>query len=140
MRVPEEGLVRVSGCRTFGWVVFRRRDVGSRLVGCSVGGGTRLLEAKPFLRAQSIRSDVSPHLPVPICDRDIAKLYGVTTCKLNRKVYVPIGVQFDYLFAVQKKITIFAEKGGKSEICVVQSISVGESSFFLLYIVLAASS
>ena len=44
------------------------------------------------------------------------------------------------LFAVQKKITIFAEKGGKSEICVVQSISVGESSFFLLYIVLAASS
>ena len=98
------------------------------------------MEAKPFLRAQSIRSDVSPHLPVPICDRDIAKLYGVTTCKLNRKVYVPIGVQFDYLFAVQKKITIFAEKGGKSEICVVQSISVGESSFFLLYIVLAASS
>ena len=44
------------------------------------------------------------------------------------------------LFAVQKTITIFAEKGGKSEICVVQSISVGESSFFLLYIVLAASS
>ena len=39
--------------------------VGSRLVGCSIGGGTRLLEAKPFLRAQSIRSDVSPHLPVP---------------------------------------------------------------------------
>ena len=26
------------------------------------------MEAKPFLRAQSIRSDVSPHLPVPICD------------------------------------------------------------------------
>ena len=25
------------------------------------------MEAKPFLRAQSIRSDVSPHLPVPIC-------------------------------------------------------------------------
>lgn len=45
-----------------------------------------------------------------------------------------------FLFAVQKTITIFAEKGGKSEICVVQSISVGESSFFLLYIVLAASS
>lgn len=45
-----------------------------------------------------------------------------------------------FLFAVQKIITIFAEKGGKSEICVVQSISVGESSFFLLYIVLAASS
>ena len=44
------------------------------------------------------------------------------------------------LFAVQKIITTFAEKGGKSEICVVQSISVGESSFFLLYIVLAASS
>ena len=39
--------------------------VGSRLVGSSVEGGTRLLEAKPFLRAQSIRSDVSPHLPVP---------------------------------------------------------------------------
>ena len=34
----------------------------------------------------------------------------------------------------------FAQKGGESEICVVQSISVGESSFFLLYIVLAASS
>ena len=34
----------------------------------------------------------------------------------------------------------FAENGGESEICVVQSISVGESSFFLLYIVLAASS
>ena len=32
------------------------------------------------------------------------------------------------------------KKGGKSEISVVQSISVGESSFFLLYIVLAASS
>ena len=31
-------------------------------------------------------------------------------------------------------------KGDKSEICVVQSICVGESSFFLLYIVLAASS
>ena len=45
-----------------------------------------------------------------------------------------------FLFAVQKIITILAEKGGKSEICVVQSISVGESSFFLLYIVLAASS
>ena len=45
-----------------------------------------------------------------------------------------------FLFAVQKIITIFEEKGGKSEICVVQSISVGESSFFLLYIVLAASS
>ncbi len=44
------------------------------------------------------------------------------------------------LFAVQKIITIIAEKGGKSEICVVQSISVGESSFFLLYIVLAAIS
>ena len=66
MRVPEEGLVRVSGCRTFGRVVSRRRDVGSRQVGCSVEGGTRLLEAKPFLRAQSIRSDVSSHLPVPI--------------------------------------------------------------------------
>ena len=55
-----------------------------------------------------------------------------------------LGVQLEssliILFAVQKKITIFAEKGGKSEICVVQSISVGESSFFLLYIVLAASS
>lgn len=47
---------------------------------------------------------------------------------------------FFFLFAVQKIITILAEKGGKSEICVVQSISVGESSFFLLYIVLAASS
>ena len=45
-----------------------------------------------------------------------------------------------FLFAVEKIITTFAEKGGKSEICVVQSISVGESSFFLLYIVLAASS
>lgn len=44
------------------------------------------------------------------------------------------------LFAVQKKVAIFAEKGGKSEICVVQSISVGESSFFLLYMVLAANS
>lgn len=43
------------------------------------------------------------------------------------------------VFAVQKIITMFAEKGGKSEICVVQSISVGEPSFFLLYIVLAAS-
>ena len=51
-----------------------------------------------------------------------------------------LGVQFLFLFAVQKIITIFEEKGGKSEICVVQSISVGESSFFLLYIVLAASS
>ena len=55
-----------------------------------------------------------------------------------------LGVQLEssliILFAVQKTITIFAEKGGKSEICVVQSISVGESSFFLLYIVLAASS
>ena len=55
-----------------------------------------------------------------------------------------LGVQLEssliILFAVQKKITILAEKGGKSEICVVQSISVGESSFFLLYIVLAASS
>ena len=40
--------------------------VGSRLEGCSVEGGTRLLEAKPFLQAQSIRSDVSSHLPVPI--------------------------------------------------------------------------
>ena len=49
-----------------------------------------------------------------------------------------LGVQLEssliILFAVQKTITIFAEKGGKSEICVVQSISVGESSFFLLYI------
>ena len=51
-----------------------------------------------------------------------------------------LGVQFLFLIAVQKIITIIAEKGGKSEICVVQSISVGESSFFLLYIVLAASS
>ena len=51
-----------------------------------------------------------------------------------------LGVQFLFLFAVQKIITIFEEKGGKSEICVVQSISIGESSFFLLYIVLAASS
>ena len=55
-----------------------------------------------------------------------------------------LGVQLEssliILFAVQKTITIFAEKGGKSEICVVQSISIGESSFFLLYIVLAASS
>ena len=55
-----------------------------------------------------------------------------------------LGVQLEssliILFAVQKTITIFEEKGGKSEICVVQSISVGESSFFLLYIVLAASS
>lgn len=55
-----------------------------------------------------------------------------------------LGVQLEssliILFAVQKIITMFAEKGGKSEICVVQSISVGESSFFLLYIVLAASS
>ena len=42
-----------------------------------------------------------------------------------------LGVQFLFLFAVQKIITIFEEKGGKSEICVVQSISVGESSFFL---------
>ena len=52
-----------------------------------------------------------------------------------------LGVQFEIiLFAVQKKVAIFAEKGGKSEICVVQSISVGESSFFLLYMVLAANS
>ena len=33
-------------------------------------------------------------------------------------------------FAKQKKVTIFAKKGGKSEICVDCSISVGESSFF----------
>ena len=48
-----------------------------------------------------------------------------------------LGVQLEssliILFAVQKKITILAEKGGKSEICVVQSISVGESSFFFFY-------
>ena len=43
-------------------------------------------------------------------------------------------LESSFLFAVQKIITTFAEKGGKSEICVVQSISVGESSFFLLYI------
>ena len=71
MRVPEEGLVRVSGCRTFGRVVFRRRDVESRLVGCSIGEGTRLLEARPLLRAQSIWSDVSPHLPVPYATKAV---------------------------------------------------------------------
>ena len=45
-----------------------------------------------------------------------------------------IDLESSFLFAVQKIITTFEEKGGKSEICVVQSISVGESSFFLLYI------
>ena len=64
--------------------------------------------------------------------------------KSGRKVgiikWADLESSFFFLFAVQKIITIFAEKGGKSEICVVQSISVGESSFFLLYIVLAASS
>ena len=49
-----------------------------------------------------------------------------------------LGVQLESSFFLficsSEKITIFAEKGDKSEICVVQSISVGESSFFLLYI------
>ena len=45
-----------------------------------------------------------------------------------------------FFICSSENITIFAEKRGKSEICVVQSISVGELSFFLLYIVLAASS
>ena len=64
--------------------------------------------------------------------------------KSGRKVgiikWADLESSFFFLIAVQKIITIFAEKGGKSGICVVQSISVGESSFFLLYIVLAASS
>ena len=49
--------------------------------------------------------------------------------------------RFNY-FVVTKYNSIFVpeQKEDKSEICVVQSISVGESPFFLLYIELAASS
>ena len=39
----------------------------------SVGGGTRLLEAKPFLHAQSIRSDVSLRLPAATTPENSAR-------------------------------------------------------------------
>ena len=38
MRVPEEGLVRVSGCRTFGRVVFRRMSLGQDWLGVQSKG------------------------------------------------------------------------------------------------------
>ena len=42
-------------------------------------------------------------------------------------------LESSFLFAVQKIITTFAEKGGKSEISVVQSTTVGASPFFFFY-------
>ena len=55
------------------WEGGHSKDVvGSRLVECSVGGGTRLLEAKPFLRLKAYGVTSAPTSPYPSLTYDNA--------------------------------------------------------------------
>jgi hypothetical protein len=111
MRVPEEGLVRVSGCRTFGRVVFRRMSWGQDWWGVQSKGERGFWRQSPFSghKAYGVTSAPTSPYPSPTYDNAIgsSSRYIQTTVSAHQR---PITVVWHSLNSVKPPKTPFQSR------------------------------
>lgn len=112
MRVPEEGLVRVSGCRTFGRVVFRRMSLGQDWWGVQSEGERGFWRQSPFSKhkAYGVTSASASLLP-PRLKLSTGTKYPVSVPE--QRYFARSDTKYPVSVSIQQRVRIVSAKTRK---------------------------